>query len=649
VEWFNRTFSGVLQQESDATNAVGYAAAEAVYPALEGPAVEMRGFAKGDRDGEARHLAECIRRELERPVPAGKEPSTVAVLVRARSVLPELVHALHEAGIRFRAVKTDRLADSALVRDLEALRTALGDLADRTAWLAVLRAPWCGLALADLLELCRDDKVSTVRELLHEREQRLSQEARAALARCLPVLDEAVARCGRGGVRALVESAWLRLGGPAALPASVDDPEQGAREAEAYFSLLDEHGAGGSVGDEEHFAARLSELFAPPDASDGIRVEITTIHNAKGLEWDVVFLPALERSPRRDERRLLYWRPRNRGGEELLLLGVMESFSDSGAGRKNNKAASIEAYLRRLANDAEREERKRLLYVAATRARRRLYLSALVDPEKSPNADSLLSLIWELPGMQSAFAPPGEIAAEDEAQAEAELTEHGAGVLLRRLPPSLTRPPAPSLPSPLPWIPLPEWRGEEEHSFEWVGELLPRVGVVAHAFLQRIANEGLERWNSTRLEKARPAIVAALRHHGVRQSELERGTALISEALRRSLEDERGRWLLSPHPEHRCELELSTTLDGELRHVRIDRTFLEDGCRWLVDYKISPQQGGDTRRFLSMQVEKYRRDLLNYARVLRALEREAESPHRLRCALYFPLLGEFCEIDMENA
>ena len=93
-------------------------------------------------------------------------------------------------------MKTDRLSDRPLVRDLEALRAALTDLADRTAWLAVLRAPWCGLSLADLLELCRGDEVSSVRELLRQRGERLSEQARTG-AGALP--------SGAGG---RVSAAW---------------------------------------------------------------------------------------------------------------------------------------------------------------------------------------------------------------------------------------------------------------------------------------------------------------------------------------------------------------------------------------------------------------------------------------------------------
>jgi ATP-dependent helicase/nuclease subunit A len=184
----------------------------------------------------------------------------------------------------------------------------------------------------------------------------------------------------------------------------------------------------------------------------------------------------------------------------------------------------------------------------------------------------------------------------------------------------------------------------EAHEFRWVGELARRAGIVVHAFLQRIATEGVERWNEARLRETQPAILAALKLEGVGEGELRRGEELVSEALRRTLRNERGRWLLAPHPEARCEWALTALLDGELERVRVDRTFLAEGVRWLIDYKLSPRLGGGREAFLAGQLEKYRPDLERYARVLRLLESGAGAAHPLRCALYFPLMGEFCEV-----
>jgi ATP-dependent helicase/nuclease subunit A len=625
VEWFNRVFPVILREDSDLTNAVRYAKSEPSRDGLDGSAVQIKGFAKTDRAGEAKHLAECIQRELAIPTPTNEGPSTIAVLVRSRTHLPLLVEALRGAGIAYRAVKTDRLSDRPLVRDLEALRSALTNLADRTAWLAILRSPWCGLALADLLELCRGDERSTVRDLLRQRAMRLSGHARSALARCLPVLDDSLAQSGRDSLRVVVESAWLRLGGPAC----VADREQGIRDADAYFALLDAQSSAGMVRDAESFAKKLHDLFAPADTRSGIRVEIMPIHQAKGLEWDVVFLPALERCTRQDDKSLLYWRLRRRGEQEFLLLGPMEA-----PGKKNRKSATIEGYLRDIASDCSREELKRLFYVAATRARKRLYLSAAVPDSQQPDANSMLRLLWEVPGMQQEFTPPEE--PESVTQVE---TKSAPELLLHRLPATFV---APAMPRLLQWSAPQRNAFEEVHRFEWVGDLLPRIGVVAHSFLQRIALEGPSLWDAERLAGAMHAISAALLRAGVVRGELKQGTARVSEALRKTLEDERGHWLLSPHSEHRCEFAVSAVVDGQLQHVRVDRTFIEDGTRWLIDYKITEQLGGDPRRFVQMQVDKYRSDMLRYVRVLRAFD-----PRPVRCALYLPLMGKFCPVEIE--
>ena len=89
------------------------------------------------------------------------------------------------------------------------------------------------------------------------------------------------------------------------------------------------------------------------------------------------------------------------GEQEFLLLGPMEE-----PGKKDRRPASIEGYLRDIASQCGREELKRLFYVAATRARKRLYLSAAVAEGRQPDANSMLRLLWDVPGMQQEFAVP---------------------------------------------------------------------------------------------------------------------------------------------------------------------------------------------------------------------------------------------------
>ena len=85
--------------------------------------------------------------------------ATTAILVRNRSHLADIVPRLREAGLRFRAIEIEGLGHRPVVQDLLALTRALSHPADSSAWLALLRAPWCGLLLSDIHALASSNPV----------------------------------------------------------------------------------------------------------------------------------------------------------------------------------------------------------------------------------------------------------------------------------------------------------------------------------------------------------------------------------------------------------------------------------------------------------------------------------------------------------
>jgi len=110
-------------------------------------------------------------------------------------------------------------------------------------------------------------------------------------------------------------------------------------------------------------------------------------------------------------------------------------------------------------------------------------------------------------------------------------------------------------------------------------------------------------------------------------------------ALAAMADDARGRWLVSG--EGYSELSLTGVVEGEVLTGVIDRVRIDAGEHWIVDYKTSSHEGGDLEGFLAAESERYRSQLARYKTLYEGWSRGAA-----RCALYFPLLARWVEVDV---
>jgi hypothetical protein len=132
-----------------------------------------------------------------------------------------------------------------------------------------------------------------------------------------------------------------------------------------------------------------------------------------------------------------------------------------------------------------------------------------------------------------------------------------------------------------------------------------------------------------------------LRRHGVPDRDLPRAATLVVEALTRTIDDDRGRWIFAAgHTESSSELALTGMASGRLTGVVIDRSFVDrEGIRWVIDFKTSRHEGSGLQAFLDEEMKRYRSQLETYVALARGL-----GPHPVRAGLYFPLLSAFCEL-----
>ncbi len=622
VDWINAVFPQVLGTASDpARGEVGYAPVLATRGHADGPPPTVDLFA----DAEAETAA--VLNHVRTAQADGAED--IAILVRSRAHLASILPALRKDGIPFTAVDLEALSERLPTRDLLTLTRALTQPADGIAGLALLRAPWCGLTLADLLVVADTARKATVLAAIADDTMlaRLSPDGRARVSRLRAALAPALATRGRIPLQDTVRAAWIALRGPACGDGDVD-----VDGASRYFTQLATHAQGGDLRDWDEFALLADKLYAESAPASPGSVQVMTLHKAKGLEFDTVILPGLARTTRQGDSPPLRWRLREQGPRgKVLLLAPLHARTGAASAPE-----PVYEYLKSIDADEGTAELGRLMYVGCTRAKRRLHLTAVlkvkVDAKAQaitwgdPPAQSALARLWPAVARLAQPANPPDAAASIDGELPAAVAPP-----LVRLPAAWhADPPPPALDI----ASFVDAIAADAVPFDWAQATAAAIGTVAHRLLAEVAHDGLAAWTPERVAACRDSVEVALAGEGVGGTARIDATARVLAVLRRTLDDARGRWLFAPeHAEAHSEWALAGMQDGAVDHVTLDRSFVADGVRWIVDFKTGRHEGGDATVFLDREQERYRAQLERYARIVRGLE-----PRPIRLALYFPLV-----------
>ena len=622
VDWFNRVFAKIMAPADDAASgAVAYSQSTT--------ADTLQGFGEchvhplfgGSRQAEAEAGCRIVADTLK-----AHPQDDMAVLVRSRTQLPGLLLRLRQQGIRYQAVDIDRLTDLPEVIELLALTRALVHGGDRIAWLALLRSPLVGLDWSDLHALVTGKPQHTVPELLaDEHLSALSADGRDAARRFRDVVSAALQTDRSISLQRRVENAWLQLGGAAILADAA-----AVENAYHYFDVLARLETAGTLDDIAQLEAELDAEHV--SAAAPARLQIMTMHKAKGLEFDHVLLYGLGRYPAGGRKAVMNWLdlPDKHGHEDKIVSPV---------GRQHEiERDPLHRYIDRARQKKSRYELARLLYVACTRARRSLHLlgntgiSTDGSEMRQPHASSLLRLLW--PALQDDYATAFDAADPiDDGEAGSVFVQP----TLRRLQAPWQAPPA--APALLPPAPVETVSELSPIGFDWAGREARLAGTVVHRWLYLAAVSGID-LDDTDLLRSRSH--AWLEEQGASVDTLDTVCERVLAAIAGIRTDARGQWLLEG--DGSAELELTGIDGGDVRRVVIDRVRIDDdGVHWIVDYKTSAHEGGNRERFLAEEARRYREQLQRYATTYTAFA--GTEP---RCALYFPLLQEFVEVPLEG-
>ena len=592
----------------------------------------------------------------------------IAVLGRARTALAPIATALREAQVPFRAVELESLRDRPEILDAVALTRALFNPQDRVAWLGVLRAPWCGLSLADLHTIAGAEEgtrsVVPIPHLLRERLHLLPAALHKAVERVLASfasVEQLRSKLPTAASGTLIQQLWRTLGGDSC----VDNTARA--NLDLFWRLIDKLPGGEQDLVGPALDSALEDLCALPDpaSSSDCGVQLMTIHKSKGLEFEVVIVPDLQAPSGRASVELLAWLERGlaesgESGEltEFLIAPVQYKGTDPGAAKK---------WVSRMRRDRETQEMRRILYVAATRAREELHLFArpayklaadgsqtLADPY-----NCLLATAWPALGEEirtrfeawnNAAQPSEQIIKSFAAGAFEDnlliMPSPAKPTFVRRLPPEFESPSAiDSRLSSASVIGL----GEPETYRRHEGGLLSRaLGNSVHKLLEQLARlRSTLDWNASRsaLENSRPQILAAVRSSGISTTQAESIVSRAYEIAIHVSHDLTGQWILSPHTDEASESGWAGVLSGNLHQVRVDRLFragLEplapgDDVLWIIDYKTAHTEIDNPSGLRALHAA-FAPQLEMYAALLRSLY-PAGTP--IRAGLLYPRISAF--------
>jgi len=318
----------------------------------DGEKIRVVEFASADQE------AHWVASEIERLHRAGGSWRSYAVLYRKHAHRAQLLVALRRRQIPF-VIRKSSILSTALVRDLLAWLRWIAVLGDNIAAARVLAAPYWCLEPRDLVRLA--ERAEKNRRPIWEEVKAAADEA--STARAGPRLDELVRSMDRMRQMAKTQTATAILdeliAGLGIVPLRSEIDRQHVDRLVEFVDRWQRMSEPKSLRDFieylDYFDELEGDIQIEEEAADDA-VQLMTVHAAKGLEFPHVFILRLSRHDFPSGAR----RP-----QFEFPVALMKEEQPKG--------------------DFQKQEERRLFYVALTRAQKRLTLSTIVTARKRPS------------------------------------------------------------------------------------------------------------------------------------------------------------------------------------------------------------------------------------------------------------------------
>ena len=649
VDWVNQVFQQALPCSDDVrTGGVSYSASVAAKPEKPSSGVALQVYRNTYQEVDDEVLfypdkeADWVAQQIATIKQTACEDS-IAVLVRSKSHARLVIAELKARQIGYRAVDIDTLDDSCVIQGLLALTRAYLRPSDRIAWYSVLRSPWCGLTLGAIYGIHHlgtrasiwTNLTSLVTNPQHANVLETTQHRCVELL--VSVFNYFYSHRKQASLRDTIASMWQQLGGEEA----ITSPQQ-FEDADKFFSILESLDISGDIDDFVMLEEKAMSVFASPGEVTGNPVDIMTMHKSKGLEFDHVFLPYTAKRGRSDDQPLLIIDKQTShqdAQQELLLAAKPEGGEDD----------ALYAYLWSLQSQRLHHELARLAYVACTRAKKNLYVSATLSSDKKdelkpPPEKTLLGTLWNALNhnalvqtepvdpqvVEETELLPIPVFSDDKIeQLIARQAETNQLVVIQNK--QQTKQVKCSEESQ-------DTNVEGHDNISSTDSYHTAAGTFVHRLYQQFANQKCFTLRREHVTSLIPVWSQALASLGVEEDDLAAALNVVERAIQHLIDNpDKAAWLFSENQQHAfAEHPISYNDNGQVSHYSIDRTFVDDqGVRWIVDYKLSEDHAGSVDVFLQQQFKRYQGQLERYSEILNTAD-----PRPTKLMLYFPLMNE---------
>ena len=581
VEGNNTLFSKIFPENNNVRQgAISYSRSQSNSNEEGKNAIVFHPFAYEQSLLEAKAVSKIVQTSLK------KNPhSTIAILVRARSHLESIAQQLKGDNIDFESVEITKLQNHLLTRDLFSLTKALLHLGNKLAWLSVLRAPWCGLVLNDLLVLSENDDCIIYQQLSDRTILvKLSEDGQKRAQHLHHCLQDVINNQGRFNFVELLTHAINQLG------LSNDMLSNTELEIKNEFLKIIHNCETQQMLNVKTIQSAMENLYAP---SDKALVKLMTIHQSKGLEFDNVIIPSLGRGSRSNDNPIIQLR--EFANKSLLLAPIRPAVDTNESGTYT--------YLKFIESQQDKFETMRLLYVAMTRAKSHLHLLGAVNKSGNSIKGSFLHLL--MPFYANIFKGIDETS---------DTAEDVKVPLLERFVQMKTP------------INKTQEQGElieYQQNFERLFK--SALGTLVHQYYE-------QELFTPSVENIRNRLIEI----GTSPKDIEHWQDFIIKLLDNTKNDEKFDWLFKDRALSLNEAEFVVG-DGT---IVIDRLFIDDGILWVIDYKIAqPAQNEALESFIKRQKQQHAKQLLFYKQ---AMSEIYACP--VRCVLYCPSVSQLIEI-----